>query len=89
MSVVPGAVLVVLLWIGAAYLLTSYLSHFEQVNLIYGSLGGIIATLVLFYICNMIFIFGAEFNYQIFYTLGLRIVQKENVEPTKEVPTIH
>jgi membrane protein len=89
MSVVPGAVLVVLLWIGAAYLLTSYLSHFEQVNLIYGSLGGIIATLVLFYICNMIFIFGAEFNYQIFYTLGLRIIQKENVETSKDVPTIH
>lgn len=89
MSVVPGAVLVVLLWIGAAYLLTIYLSHFEQVNLIYGSLGGIIATLVLFYICNMIFIFGAEFNYQIFYTLGLRIIQKENVEQAKDSATIH
>ena len=77
LSVAPGAVLVVLLWIGAAFSLTGYLSHFDQVNLIYGSLGGIIAALVFFYICNMIFIFGAEFNYQIVHTLGLRIIQKE------------
>ena len=79
-SVAPGAVLVVFAWILAAYGLTLYLSNFNQVNLIYGSLGSFIATLVFFYICNMIFIFGAEFNYQIVHTLGLRIVQKENTE---------
>src|SRR5687768_9035629 len=58
-AVAPGALIVVILWIAAAYLLTGYLSHFQQVNLIYGSLGGFIATLVFFYLCNMIFIFGA------------------------------
>ena len=77
-SVAPGALLVVLAWMAAAYVLTQYLSHFNQVNLIYGSLGGIIATLVFFYVCNIIFIFGAEFNYQLVQALGLRIVQKEN-----------
>jgi membrane protein len=76
-SVVPGAVLVVILWIGAAYLFTLYLSHFDQVNLIYGSLGGIIAALVFFYVCNLIFIFGAEFNHQIVEMLGLHIAQRE------------
>lgn len=64
-SVMPGAFLVVLGWLGAAYALTTYFSHFQQVNLIYGSLGGMIATLLFFYICNMVFIFGAEFNHQV------------------------
>lgn len=76
-SVAPGSFVVVMLWLGAAQLFTLYLSNFEQVNLIYGSLGGIIAALIFFYICNLIFIFGAEFNYQIVDTLGIHIVQRE------------
>lgn len=76
-SVVPGAALVVILWIGAAYLFTGYLSNFDQVNLIYGSLGGVIAALVFFYICNIIFIFGAELNHQMVEMLGLRVVEKQ------------
>lgn len=75
--VVPGAALVVILWMGAAKLFTAYLSNFNQVNLIYGSLGGIIAALVFFYICNVIFIFGAELNHQIIELLGLRVVEKD------------
>jgi membrane protein len=80
-SVVPGAALVVILWIGAANLFTAYLSNFNQVNLIYGSLGGIIAALVFFYICNIIFIFGAELNHQIVEMLGLRVVEKDKTPP--------
>ena len=76
-SVVIGAALVVILWLGAAHLFTLYLSNFNQVNLIYGSLGGIIAALVFFYICNIIFIFGAELNYRIVEMLGLHIVERE------------
>jgi membrane protein len=62
-SVVPGAALVVALWLAGGMLLSSYISNFKQVSLIYGSLGGIIASLLFFYIINMIFIYGAEFNY--------------------------
>lgn len=85
-SVVPGAALVVVLWIGAAYLFTGYLSNFNQVNLIYGSLGGVIAALVFFYICNIIFIFGAELNHQMVEILGLRVVEKQQTisKPTSE-----
>jgi membrane protein len=79
-TVAPGAAIVVIAWLGAAQLFTLYLSNFNQVNLIYGSLGGLIATLVFFYICNIIFIFGAELNYQIVHALGLHIVQKEDVK---------
>jgi membrane protein len=78
-SVAPGAFLVVVGWAAGVWLFTEYLSNFEQVNLVYGSLGGIIAALVFFYICNVIFIFGAEFNYQIVHTLGLRVTQREEV----------
>ena len=35
----------------------------NQLDIIYGSLGSIIVTLIFFYIVNMIFILGAEFNY--------------------------
>jgi membrane protein len=84
MSVAPGAALVVALWIGAARLFTLYLSKFQQVNLIYGSLGGIIAALIFFYICNIIFIFGAELNYQIVHLLGMRVEQREEVTTEEE-----
>lgn len=78
-SVAPGALLVVVGWLGSAQLFTVYLSNFNQVNLVYGSLGGIIAALVFFYICNIIFIFGAEFNYQLAHEMGLRIIERETV----------
>ncbi len=77
-AVWPGALVVVVLWLSAANLFTMYLSNFNQVNLIYGSLGGIIAALLFFYICNVIFIFGAELNYEITRALGLRVVEREH-----------
>lgn len=63
LSVLPGAILVVLLWVVSGNLLSKYLKHFNQVSNIYGGLGGIIVSLIFFYIINMIFIYGAEFNY--------------------------
>lgn len=78
-SVAPGALVVVVGWIGTGMLLSIYLSHFQQVNVIYGSLGGIIVALLFFYIVSMIFIYGAEFNYRIERSLGHRIEQKEPV----------
>lgn len=62
-DVMPGALIVVILWLFAGLLFSSYLSHFQQVNVIYGSLGGVIVALLFFYIINLIFIYGAEFNY--------------------------
>ena len=62
-EVIPGAFLSVLLWALSGYLLSTYLVYYNQLNIIYGSLGSIIVTLIFFYIVNMIFILGAEFNY--------------------------
>jgi membrane protein len=55
-EVIPGAFL-------SGYSLSTYLVYYNQLNIIYGSLGSIIVTLIFFYIVNMIFILGAEFNY--------------------------
>ncbi len=76
-DVFPGAVFVVLLWGIAGALFSQYLSHFDQVNIIYGSLGGMIAALLFFYICAMIYIFGAEFNYYVAKARGFKIEAKE------------
>jgi membrane protein len=64
-KVMPGAFLVLTAWIIFSKLFTYYLGHFQQVNLIYGSLAGIIISLLYFYFCSIIFIVGAEFNYQL------------------------
>lgn len=84
LAVAPGAVLVVLLWWAAASAFTYYLSHFNQVNLIYGSLGGIIAALVFLYLCNVIFIFGAEFNHLLSLAMGVRIAPSAGAHDTHE-----
>ncbi len=76
-SVWPGALLVVLMWVGAAKLFGLYLTNFNQVTLIYGSLGGIIAAIVFFYICNIILILGAEFNYHISQWAGMAVEERE------------
>jgi membrane protein len=75
-SVAPGALIVILAWFAAGTLFSVYLSDFQQVNIIYGSLGGIIAALLFFYINAMIFIYGAEFNYRIEKALGHTIEEK-------------
>jgi len=82
-SVFPGAALVVVLWMAAARLLAYYFSHFQQVNLIYGSLGSVIAALLFFYTLAVIFILGAEFSYLLKRYTGERIEEKEEVEPPK------
>jgi membrane protein len=61
-SLIPGSILVVILWFICGYLLSVYTYRFTQVNLIYGSLAGFITTLLFFYIIHMMFIYGAEIN---------------------------
>ena len=62
-NIIPGSILCVILWITSGYLLSKYIKHYNQLNIVYGSLGSIIITMIFFYIINIIFIYGAEFNY--------------------------
>jgi membrane protein len=61
-GVIPGAAAVFLLVSGATSLYSLYLEHFAQYAAIYGSLGGIISTLIFFYLLGAIFVLGAELN---------------------------
>lgn len=65
LKMIPGALLVLISWITFSKLFTYYLSNFPQVNVIYGSIAGVIISLLYFYFCSIIFIVGAEFNYQL------------------------
>jgi len=76
-SVIPGALLVVALWVLGAAGVTYYLDNISQVNLIYGSLSSFIATLIFFFVMNVIFIYGAEFNHQLKLAVGVKIEERE------------
>jgi membrane protein len=60
---IPGSILTVTLWVWVEKLFSYYLANFHQFSFIYGSLAGVIISLMFFYLINLIFIFGAEFNY--------------------------
>lgn len=77
LSVFPGAAVVVIGWFAAVKGLGFYLSHFTQFSVVYGSLGGIIATLFFFYILSLILIYGAELSYLIKRATGEKIEEKE------------
>jgi membrane protein len=61
-EILPGAAVTVVLWIALASLFSLYLQNLGRFSWTYGSLGGIVLTLMFFYISAMIFIFGAEIN---------------------------
>lgn len=62
-EVIPGALITVILWIISGNWLSRYIGYYNQLNVVYGSLGSIIITLLFFYVINMLFIYGAVFNY--------------------------
>lgn len=64
-SVIPGALVVLVGWSVFAKLFKGYITIFPQVNLIYGSIAGVIVALIYFYACSIIYIFGAQLNFHI------------------------
>ena len=60
--VLPGAVMASAAWIGLASLFSIYLRGIGRYNVVYGSLGGIVISLVFFFFSGAIFILGAEIN---------------------------
>ncbi len=61
-QILPGALTTTIIWIITASLLTLYFGKFANYDATYGSLGGVIVTLMFFYISAIIFIFGGELN---------------------------
>ncbi|MET0156163.1 MAG: YihY/virulence factor BrkB family protein [Rickettsiales bacterium] len=69
----PGAFASVALWFASGKLLSLYLAEIRQVQIIYGSLGGVIATLIFFYFAAAALIYGAELNHH----MGRRAEKKK------------
>jgi membrane protein len=61
-EVLPGALAVVVLWLTTASLFSLYLANVASYSMTYGSLGGVVITMMFFYITAIIFILGAEIN---------------------------
>jgi membrane protein len=61
-SIVPGAAIGALLWIGAALLLSFSFRSVGKLVLVYGGLAGSVATMVFLYASAATLIFGAELN---------------------------
>jgi membrane protein len=82
-QILPGALTTTIIWIIAASLLTLYFGKFANYSATYGSLGGVIITLMFFYVSAIIFIFGGELNA----TLMAR-ASTEAPPPNPEVPSL-
>lgn len=63
--VLPGAVVGMLLWLGASLLFRLYLEFFNSYNKTYGALGGVIVLLLWFYMSGISILLGAEVNVQL------------------------
>lgn len=58
----PGAIAVVMLWLGASYGLSYYLSNFGRYNEIYGSIFAVIALLLWLWVSAWLILAGAALN---------------------------
>ena len=56
---IPGTICVIIFWTTFTYLFKYYLETFSQLSVIYGSIAGVIISLLYFYFCSVIFIFVA------------------------------
>jgi membrane protein len=58
----PGAVTAVIVWILISYGFSQYLSHYSDVNAIYGTFAGAIILVAWVWLTNVSLLFGAELN---------------------------
>ncbi|HEY8292572.1 MAG TPA: YihY/virulence factor BrkB family protein, partial [Thermomicrobiales bacterium] len=58
----PGAILATIVWILAIGAFGIYVSHFGSYNKTYGTLGGIIVLLLVFYISSLVIMLGGQLN---------------------------
>lgn len=61
-SLLPGVFVTTILWIAVASLFSFYVANLGDYRATYGSLGGVISTLLFFYVSAVLFIYGAELN---------------------------
>ncbi len=64
--ITPGAVLAVLLWLGASLGFSFYIRNFASYSATYGSIGAIIVLLLYLFISAAVLLFGAEVNAEVY-----------------------
>jgi membrane protein len=64
-AVLPGAALGVLLWLGASYGFSQYISQVANVGAIYGTFAGAIVLVAWLWLTHVVLLFGAELNAEI------------------------
>jgi membrane protein len=66
----PGALLATVTWFVSTLLFGWYVTHFSHYQVVYGSLGAGMATMVWLYIVSLSILFGAEFNAEVYGVCG-------------------
>jgi membrane protein len=66
----PGAIIFSLLWVVMAALFSLYMQNIARYDVIYSSLGGIIATLLFFHVSSILLLFGGIVNNQFYKILN-------------------
>jgi membrane protein len=64
-SILPGAVLAVIVWLGSSLGFSLYLKHFASYSATYGSLATVIVLLLYIFISACVLLLGAEVNAQV------------------------
>jgi membrane protein len=80
----PGAFLSTATWFAATLLFGWYVTRFSHYQIVYGSLGAGMATLVWLYIVSLSILYGAEFNAQVY-----RLDRPEPIDPDTLLHTAH
>ena len=62
MSVAPGGLFAVVVWLIASLLFAAYVAGFSSYNKTYGSLAGVVVFLIWLWITNIALLIGAELN---------------------------
>jgi membrane protein len=62
LTVLPGALVGAVMWLGAAAILSYTLQSAGKLALVYGGFAGLVATLIFLYLSAVTLIFGAEIN---------------------------
>jgi membrane protein len=65
----PGGLLAIVCWIALGYLVRLYVDNFGMYNKTYGTVGGVVVLLLVFYLDALILLVGAEVNAEIDYAM--------------------
>jgi len=87
-EILPGAAITVVLWLVLARLFSFYLQNLGRFSFTYGSLGGIVLTLMFFYLSALIFIYGAEINSARRRAEAARLRAEREQERQAEAPSV-